>query len=462
MNKFTFLMQPGANNALPETEATRARLLRTVLTICLPAGILLALIPPLTERASPLDPRYSSQIVLYSLALWAAIYVLSFTKYYYQAAWLSTLTAIGTIIMTTSRGKDFTDYFYLLFVLVFAALFFKQRDKFIILLLIILSIFVSPLLAQLESWKDLLYPALTVIMGILLFLVAEEHQREVERHWMDEAVLYGLRFRKLLQDSQWGTATLKNGAITECDAQFARLLGYPPGQLRGMPIQSLLTISAQPAEAEIIEAEAKIKDGSPLPVELLFTPNYHANDGAGVIAIRDITPRKQQEESLRQQAYRDPLTGLYNRSYLMTYLQMQLTYPSPVQQVAVLFIDLDNFKQVNDQYGHHVGDHVLAEVAQRLRSVVRDEDVVARYGGDEFVIVCKCAPEITNTIVQRTHQALEQLFRYGDREFKLSASIGVLPDVRRYTDPNKVLQDADAMMYQQKFLRFPDKKNEQQ
>ncbi len=459
MDNLAFLMQPGALNPLPAIEAARARLLRTVLTLCLPLGVLLALIPPLTAHVSLLDPRYNTQIVVYSLALWVVIYALAFTRYYYLAAWLSSLTAIGTIILTTSRARNFSDYFYLLFVLVFATLFFKRRDKFIVLFLIILAIFISPLITPLDTWKEVLDPALTVILGILFFLVAEEHQREVERHWMDEAVLYGLRFRKLLQDSQWGTATLKNGAITECDAQFARLLGYPPGQLRGMPIQSLVTMNTHPADAEIIEAEAKIKDGPPLPVELLFTPNHHADDGAGVIAIRDITPRKQQEENLRQQAYRDPLTGLYNRTYLMNYLQMQLTYPSPIHQVAVLFVDLDNFKQVNDQFGHHVGDRVLAEVAQRLRSAVRDEDIVARYGGDEFVLICKCAPEITNTIVQRTNQALEKPFHYQDQEFNLSASIGVLPDIRRYTDPHKVLQDADAMMYQQKFKRFPEKSN---
>jgi diguanylate cyclase (GGDEF)-like protein len=127
------------------------------------------------------------------------------------------------------------------------------------------------------------------------------------------------------------------------------------------------------------------RDGALFTFELRVAS---AGEGEVVAIARDVTERKRLEERLAYQATHDPLTGLPNRAMFAERLEQALDLARPEQApVAVIFVDLDDFKDVNDQYGHATGDRVLRAIAYRLRRTIRDGDTVARIGGDEFAIL---------------------------------------------------------------------------
>lgn len=439
-------------------DADRARLLRTVLAFGVPLGLFAGLGPRLMGGLAALRDDKFALWLLATVPFWLLVYALSHTRFILAAIWLAVVGGGGMIMISVLATGQFWLYTYYLFLLMLGGILLPREQTVLVLFLVVLAIFIPPLFMQAENiWRAVLYPALLVLFGGILFLAVFEYQRSLERRWSERVHEYGLRFRKLLQDSQWGTATLCNGVVVECDEQFARLLGYPAARLHGMPVSSLVTSAHVPADTEVVEAEAVRFDGTQLPVEMLITDLRGDPEMDSVIALRDITVRKKNEEVLRRQAYRDPLTGLFNRSYLMHYLQLQLMYPSSREQVSVLFVDLDDFKMVNDRFGHPVGDRVLAQIGERLQGVVRDDDVVARYGGDEFVIVCRYPREITNTFAERTRQALRQPFSVEGEQIRLSVSVGVIQDIRDFDSVDAVLRAADARMYQDKYQRFPEK-----
>jgi diguanylate cyclase (GGDEF)-like protein len=158
-------------------------------------------------------------------------------------------------------------------------------------------------------------------------------------------------------------------------------------------------------------------------------------------------------------AHHDPLTGLPNRALLVDRLEHALaTARRTGTAVGVLFLDLDGFKQINDVWGHHAGDQLLVHAAAQLSDIVRDGDTVARFGGDEFVVVCEGLPaggdgavptQELETIADRVRVALARPTRIGDRETGLSASIGVAVGVDG-ADVDALLRAADHAMYQAK------------
>lgn len=149
----------------------------------------------------------------------------------------------------------------------------------------------------------------------------------------------------------------------------------------------------------------------------------------------------------------DALTGLPNRMLLADWLAADIqTSQRKNSQAAVLFVDLDKFKHVNDTHGHEVGDRLMRAVADRLRTMLRPEDRVIRFGGDEFVILC---PEISSSsaaekVAQRVIDIIEQPFTIGDDSMRISASVGVALAEHRGVKPEDVLRDADVAMYQAK------------
>jgi diguanylate cyclase (GGDEF)-like protein/PAS domain S-box-containing protein len=155
------------------------------------------------------------------------------------------------------------------------------------------------------------------------------------------------------------------------------------------------------------------------------------------------------EERLRYEAVHDPLTGLANRTLLRDRLEHALARSErEVGATGVLFIDLDNFKRVNDAYGHATGDAVLVELGKRLRTSVRPGDTIARLGGDEFVVVCEEIDRDSALAVgRRVQEAIRLPLTIGQTEHRLSASIGIaLGD----TEPDVLLDNADAATYRAK------------
>jgi diguanylate cyclase (GGDEF)-like protein/PAS domain S-box-containing protein len=160
--------------------------------------------------------------------------------------------------------------------------------------------------------------------------------------------------------------------------------------------------------------------------------------------------RLRSEERMRHEAVHDPLTGLANRTLLRDRLEVALARSQRDEERAtgVLFVDLDNFKQVNDAYGHAAGDTVLVELGRRLRAAVRPADTVARLGGDEFVVVCEeVEAEDVLTLGRRLLAAISAPLGVAGIEYELTASIGI---ALGRTDPDTLLGDADAAVYQAK------------
>lgn len=169
-----------------------------------------------------------------------------------------------------------------------------------------------------------------------------------------------------------------------------------------------------------------------------------------------VEERRKAERKLFHQANHDSLTGLPNRSCFITKVEQALARVKrhPEHKFALLFIDLDNFKQINDNHGHQAGDEFLIEVSNRLQQAVRENDIVARLGGDEFVILLDVISQslLAEEVAERIIDVLAQPFELQQQKVKSGASIGIAMSEHGYTDVEAILQDADLAMYQAKSL----------
>jgi diguanylate cyclase (GGDEF)-like protein/PAS domain S-box-containing protein len=205
------------------------------------------------------------------------------------------------------------------------------------------------------------------------------------------------------------------------------------------------------AEAEVDQVKVERPDGSARWVSIRVAPVLStARAGGFVGSVEDVTERRLLEQALSHDATHDRLTGLPNRSLLWEALRDQLDRPEPA--VAVLFVDLDDFKFVNDSFGHETGDDLLLAVADRLTDAVRPHDLVTRFGGDEFVVVCTDVRDAVQAerIAGRLVDALAPSFTIAGREISVSASMGLVLSTEPGLDPETVLRDADTALYQAK------------
>jgi len=177
----------------------------------------------------------------------------------------------------------------------------------------------------------------------------------------------------------------------------------------------------------VFETEFRRKDQSTFPVEVKLE-QLNKTDSEFLALIHDITERKQMEETIRQMAYYDSLTGLPNRNLMNDRLAVVLAHATRDQeQVAIMFLDLDNFKTINDSLGHEAGDRLLQQASKRIKDSLRQADTVARMGGDEFIIL---TPGIRHSddaakLAQKLIDLLAQPFKIGDNELYIGCSIGI-------------------------------------
>ncbi len=203
------------------------------------------------------------------------------------------------------------------------------------------------------------------------------------------------------------------------------------------------------------EMQNRRKDGDLYWQQLHIAPVL---DDQGVVqhylAIQmDISQQKEQEYRLQQHAFYDLLTGLPNRALVLNRLEQSLVEAQRSQRrVAVLFIDLDDFKKVNDSLGHEEGDKLLRHAAQRLQASVRQGGTVGRFGGDEFVVLVEQVETVSDVLgmVERLLNRFRDLFRCGGREFRLTASVGVAMAPEDGTTPSELLKHADSALFHAK------------
>jgi len=285
-------------------------------------------------------------------------------------------------------------------------------------------------------------------------------------------------------------ATDPSGIITDVNKQMGALTGRTRDELIGTPFMDYFTDPEQ-AEAGIklvlskkqvsnYELTARARDGTETVVSYNATTFYDRNRKLqGVfVAARDITERKQAEAKILSLALHDELTGLPNRRLLRDRLcQAMATSKRTMRYGALIFLDLDKFKSLNDTHGHNVGDLLLMEVARRIGNCVREVDVVARFGGDEFVVLLseldanKVASTAQSTIVaEKIRVILSQpyLLKIESEgspattiEHRCSSSMGVALFLDHEVGPDEVIKWADMAMYQAKeaggnLIRFSD------
>ena len=263
------------------------------------------------------------------------------------------------------------------------------------------------------------------------------------------------------------TGTTLDGMITSWNRGAEALYGYAAAEALGQSIACLVPpehceelprLGARLRRGEHItgfETVRLTKAGERVAVALTLSPLADARgEVVGVSTIaRDIRERKRLEAELLHQALHDSLTGLANRALFHDRLGHALA--RAVRQgglVAVLFLDLDNFKVINDSLGHEVGDQVLVAVAERLRRCLRPGDTAARLGGDEFTVLVEDLrrPEGAEAVAQRLLAVLRPALSIGDQELLIAASIGIAVATDDIHQPDDLLRHADVAMYHAK------------
>ncbi|RBP30024.1 PAS domain S-box-containing protein/diguanylate cyclase (GGDEF)-like protein [Marinobacter pelagius] len=248
---------------------------------------------------------------------------------------------------------------------------------------------------------------------------------------------------------------------------FCRMTGYSEAEVIGAPARLLTGPETEEADIRRIRRAVKAgrcisltmksyrRDGTPFWNQLSVTP---VRDPGGEIThytaiMRDISDKKEQEQRLAYQATHDVLTGLGNRALFEDHLKHDVSLAKRSGQVlAVLFIDLDEFKPINDTLGHKVGDELLISVARKLETVIRPTDTLVRFGGDEFVLLLPDVESVrgAENVAERVLEELSKPHVIGSHELFISASIGISVLSDDLDQPEKLLQHADMAMYKAK------------
>jgi diguanylate cyclase (GGDEF)-like protein/PAS domain S-box-containing protein len=251
----------------------------------------------------------------------------------------------------------------------------------------------------------------------------------------------------------------------EVNATATRMFGYSRQDFLGLGNVSLEAttqielerlrdaIVGGPVSENLAEARIRRKDGWHLPVEIHRQAQRSGDDSITVGVVRDITEREEAHLRLYQMAHHDALTGLPNRTLFNETLTKTVAQAKKSDWgVAVLYIDLDHFKTINDTHGHAMGDVLLSEVSERLQRCVRIRDTVGRLGGDEFAIVLILSDrqEGASIVAQKIQDALLPPFTLGSYEVTVTASIGITSYPEDATDPELLLKYADTAMYRAK------------
>ncbi|HUW26477.1 MAG TPA: EAL domain-containing protein [Gallionella sp.] len=272
-----------------------------------------------------------------------------------------------------------------------------------------------------------------------------------------------LQLKALLLDSSTDSVFVLdlNGKFVYLNKAAWESRGYTQDEMMGIDLRTLDTPEyAQMVDTRIreitekgshtFESAHRCKDGSVMPIEI--SARLVETGGRKLIlsVIRDITERKQAEEKMLNLAYYDTLTGLPNRTLFYDRLAQEIKKAHRANlKMALLFIDLDKFKEINDTLGHSMGDLLLKEAAQRISDCVREADTVARLGGDEFIVILSELEDAGSIerVAENILYKLAEPFRLGDEVAYISASMGATLYPDDATQVEKLLKDADQAMY---------------
>jgi diguanylate cyclase (GGDEF)-like protein/PAS domain S-box-containing protein len=317
----------------------------------------------------------------------------------------------------------------------------------------------------------------TILLGLLvggftivaMLLVARSRRLNADRLSLES------RYRAIIEQAQDGllVADARTGEIVDANPAVQQQLGFTLDELRGRSVLSVLrgpNDSQDPVIATLARVEPSrgielvqwLKDGRQMDVEVSCVPIESRDRRLVSYLMRDLSERKKaqtqllaNQQRLDKLANHDTLTGLPNRLFLQAHLPEAIARcQESGQMLAVLFLDLDRFKHINDSRGHEVGDRLLQEIAKRVRAAVRPADIVVRMGGDEFVVVLHKvnAPDEVAIAATRINEVLSAPVMVDGRALVATVSIGVSLFPRDGATMGELLKHSDTAMYQAKDL----------
>jgi diguanylate cyclase (GGDEF)-like protein/PAS domain S-box-containing protein len=299
----------------------------------------------------------------------------------------------------------------------------------------------------------------SVSMAILLVSLAATL---MDQHLTQRTVLELKRMRLLSDASREVIVIHRDGVVRQVNAAGARLFGVPVEQLIGRPWLELIaegdhrlvTRRAGRQNKELTPEELHVRTpaGRLIPVELASSAISYEGKPAVAVSLRDLSQRKRDEARIRHLAHHDALTDLPNRFLLQDRLNAALHAATRSKAiVAVLYLDLDRFKPVNDLLGHAMGDALLIQVGQRLRAALRANDDLARIGGDEFMVVTTVeAPESVALLAGRLVDTMSEPFDLGRDQVEIGVSIGIALFPRDSDSEEGLMHAADTALYRAK------------
>jgi diguanylate cyclase (GGDEF)-like protein/PAS domain S-box-containing protein len=292
--------------------------------------------------------------------------------------------------------------------------------------------------------------AFVLITDITRYQLAERVIRESEE-----------RLRKFAAATNEGIFFHKNGILLDVNEALLGITGYAREEIIGKDVLEFVSPEWHEKMKEYMrtggeepyEAEVEHKKGHRIAVEIVGKTVTLNGEAHRLGALRDITARKHSEARIQYLAHHDMLTGLPNRAYLTERLTTILALARRHGTlVAIMFIDLDNFKTINDSLGHHVGDVLLKQVAVRIREVLREADMVSRLGGDEFLVILAdfAAPDDAAKVAEKLLQVISAPVELEGRQLSANASIGISVFPRDGDNADDLIRHADAAMYSAK------------
>lgn len=295
------------------------------------------------------------------------------------------------------------------------------------------------------------------------------HLNEAAGGRLGESFLQANSFFKLLVENSQDILMVLDeyGVIDYVNPTVEKVLGYCPLELENEKIDLILhsdytqtlrvltTVRVFSTSSEPVEMIFLHKDGSFRYIEAIVSSlSGSIGFGKTLITLRDVTQRKEAEIKLYKRAYTDPLTGLPNRSLFSEKLQEAFNEArgNKEDKFAVLFLDLNGFKQINDTFGHLAGDEILIEVARRLERVTQQESTMTRFGGDEFVILLRHleTEDQAYRMVELIQKELSIPFFVHGVAVSIGASIGISFSAGNWKDAEEILENADKEMYSNK------------
>ncbi|MBE0683025.1 MAG: EAL domain-containing protein [Anaerolineales bacterium] len=453
-----------------------SRLLSILLVLLLPTACVF--LAALSIGFGPTDQTLSPDFLIFGtlMVIMAGIYWVN-RMGYFDAAIMVTLFIGGlAILLEAVIDRDMGDLAFLVLPMIIASLFLSIRRMVLLSMFYLGGTVLLPFVFPEIYTETIIKFALPMlVLGIVLTIISRLHRDYLEAVRNDKIVASELRYSlsaDAVNDGLWDWDHVNNRVYYS--SRWKEMIGYKPDEITDALEEWLSRIHPddkedisrhlnQPGAASLeepfeMEYRFRHKNGTYIWVLTRGRSNYDAH-GTLLRTIgshTDITTRKEAEEKLSFDALHDHLTGLSNRALFNEKLNqvIKLAKKDSSLLYAVLFLDLDDFKDINDSMGHEAGDEVLKHFSLRILSVLFEVDTLARLGGDEFVILLESldSPQRPLEVVQRIQETLNKPFFIHDSNIYLTVSTGVVIGAQEYSSSDEIMRDADIAMYHAKSL----------